>query len=104
MADETHSPLPWALDITRSPAAITAGGDKLALVYLTDPKTKRRDRTHLLNALVMFAAPDMLAALQDARVTLAQVCEGQHPDNVCCHHLRAADAAIAKATTPVSGT
>jgi hypothetical protein len=43
------------------------------------------------------AHDELLAALKDARVTLAQVCEGQHPDNVCWHHLRAADTAIAKA-------
>ena len=40
---------------------------------------------------------DLLAALIDARETLIEVCLGQHPDNVCCHHLRAARAAIAKA-------
>lgn len=48
-------------------------------------------------ATLIVAAPDMLAALKECRETLRQICEGQHPDNVCCHHLGAVDAAIAKA-------
>lgn len=54
------------------------------------------------NARLIAAAPDMLAALIAASETLRQVCEGQHPDNVCCHDLRAVEAAIAKATASAS--
>lgn len=50
------------------------------------------------HANLIVAAPTMLAALIECRETLRQICEGQHPDNVCCHHLRAVDAAIDKAT------
>lgn len=49
------------------------------------------------NARLIAAAPDLLEALEGAILTLEQVCEGQHEDNVCCHHLRAARAAIDKA-------
>jgi hypothetical protein len=65
--------------------AVMSDGDEIAELYNAD------------HARLIAASPDMLAALTECRETLRQVCEGQHPDNVCCHHLRAVDAAIAKA-------
>jgi hypothetical protein len=49
------------------------------------------------NAILAAASKHMLEALINARETLRQICEGQHPDNVCCHNLREVDAAIAAA-------
>lgn len=43
------------------------------------------------------AADDLLAALEDAERSMEEFCRDQHPDNVCCHTLRAMRAAIAKA-------
>ncbi|RVT90741.1 hypothetical protein EOD42_23350 [Rhodovarius crocodyli] len=39
----------------------------------------------------------LLEALEGAVESLKQLCVDQHPDNVCCHHLCAALAAIASA-------
>ncbi|WP_174804384.1 hypothetical protein [Martelella limonii] len=76
--------------------------DDIAIVMNSDPSevhgrnfiTKKMQRTH---ANLIAAAPEMYEALQNAVITLEQVCEGQHEDNVCCHHLRDARAALAKA-------
>lgn len=48
-------------------------------------------------AKVIVAAPEMLSALEGALPSLLQLCEGQHPDNLCCHALRSVVAAITKA-------
>lgn len=43
------------------------------------------------------AADDLLAVMEDAERSMEEFCRDQHPDNVCCHTLRAMRAAIAKA-------
>jgi hypothetical protein len=72
----THSPAPWTA--------------------LIDPP-KRGVRRSRMNGHLIAAAVDLLEALRAALPVLEQTCEGQHPDNVCCHALRQVIAAIAKA-------
>lgn len=87
-----HTPGPWVAADNRSPVRIVhqASADCIAMVYLTDPVTKKRDATHEANAKLIAAAPDLLAALQavawhlDARLIDARLID-------------AARAAIAKA-------
>lgn len=65
MQKPNHTVAPWTLHNHGSPARIL-GPDKcdaLALVYLTDPKTRRRSPEFVANAHVMTAAPELLAAL-----------------------------------------
>lgn len=49
------------------------------------------------DATVRAVATELLAALKDAEIVIAEVCVDQHPDNVCCHTLAHVRAAIAKA-------
>lgn len=59
-----HSPAPWTTDTdARSPARILSGTDCVAMVYLTDPATKRRDEKHAANVSLIKAAPDLAIAL-----------------------------------------
>lgn len=48
----------------RSPVRVTATGDCIAMVYLTDPATKRRDDVHAGNARLICAAPELLALVR----------------------------------------
>ncbi len=50
------------------------------------------------NAMLIAAAPVMLAALKDADIAVEQLCDGQDAANECWNILRAIRAAIAKAT------
>lgn len=66
MTSPKHSPAPWKMNVTRSPASILdANSDCIAKVYLTDYKTKQRDQTHVANANLIVAAPELLSALRD---------------------------------------
>jgi hypothetical protein len=87
---DKHTPRPWVFVPAGNRPEITANGDKVLVARV-------ESLSFVADAHLIAAAPDLLEALIDAEVTLAQICEGQHPDNVCCHHLRAARAAIAKA-------
>jgi hypothetical protein len=65
-----HSLGPWVADDNRSPARVIAAGDPsnaIALVYLTDPTTRRRSLEYATNLSTIVAAPDMLAALKGLR-------------------------------------
>ena len=81
----------------------TAEGDEKTWVYVRSARVIDgtwhwpSDEEQAANAHAISAAPDMYEALKAARETLMQVCEGQHEDNVCCHHLHAVEAALAKA-------
>ena len=64
-----HTSGPWK--ITRqhqSPCAVErqegGGGAALALVYLADPKTRRRTPEYEANARLIAAAPDLLLELE----------------------------------------
>lgn len=60
-----HTPGPWTFDTKRSPARLVAGNSAaLAMVYLTDPETKKRSAEHLANARLIAAAPELLEALE----------------------------------------
>ncbi len=66
MTSPKHSPAPWKMNVARSPASIfDANSDCIAKVYLTDAVTKRRDQTHVANANLIVAAPELLAALRE---------------------------------------
>ena len=61
-----HTPAPWRLDNWRSPARLAGApgsDDGLALIYLTNSKTRKRDAEHLANAALILAAPELLEAL-----------------------------------------
>jgi hypothetical protein len=80
-----HTPGPWELENGLRVYAPGKGGPLLATVaYL--PRAKGQDAA---NARLMAAAPDMLAALQDAVYRLAQLGLDTEPQR----------AAIAKATS-----
>lgn len=66
MTSPKHSPGPWKMNVARSPASILdANSDCIAKVFLTDAVTKRRDQTHVANANLIVAAPELLAALRE---------------------------------------
>lgn len=66
MTSPKHSPGPWKMNVARSPASILdANSDCIAKVFLTDAVTKRRDQTHVANANLIVAAPELLAALTE---------------------------------------
>jgi hypothetical protein len=64
---EAHSPAPWRFDWrAASPGSVfSRTGEVIARVYLTDLKTRRRDKPHAMNARMMVTAPEMLAALRE---------------------------------------
>lgn len=65
MTSPKHSPGPWKMNVARSPASILdANSDCIAKVFLTDAVTKRRDQTHVANANLIAAAPELLAVLR----------------------------------------
>ncbi len=63
---EPHSPAPWRFDwrATSPGSVVSQTGEIIARVYLTNLETRRRDETHAMNARMMVAAPEMLAALR----------------------------------------
>ena len=61
----THTPGPWKLDTEYSPANVSAtvNGEEvgLAKVYLTNPKTRRREPQYAANARLMTTSPELFA-------------------------------------------
>lgn len=56
----------WTIDDRRSPARLTdASGETIALIYLTDKETRKRDAAHAANAALIAAAPELIAALEN---------------------------------------
>lgn len=64
-----HTPAPWVIqDFGRSPMRLLAKcntHDALALVYVTDPKTRRRTPEYAANARVIAEAPTAADLLRD---------------------------------------
>lgn len=61
-----HSPAPFVAHRDKSPARIVAAdGDCIALVYLTEKNSKKRDEAHLANVHLFATAPELLAVLKE---------------------------------------
>ena len=64
-----HTPGPWGYrNSDRSPVALVPAtdGPALAMVYLSDPGTRKRTPEYAANAALLAAAPDLLAAAKAA--------------------------------------
>lgn len=78
-----NSPAPWVTDNDRSPAKIMAGDDCIAMVYLTDPTTKKRDDVHTGNARLICAAPELLALVRVLRDRVMDDLDRDSPNPLC---------------------
>lgn len=80
-----HSPHPWRLYAHRSPARIesSAGGSALALVYLTNPRTRKREATYAMNARLMQHAPELYAMVQRLRDAIFDAAGPDDPTPYC---------------------
>lgn len=97
-----HTKGPFVLgDMHKSPVRVLAAGNTghaLAMVYLTDPNTKKRTPEFIGNAHLFAASPAMLAALKG----FVEACGGNPPDWLKDEYAAAEDA-IAEAEGRANG-
>lgn len=94
-----HTPGPWEISGAALDIRANAGGMRMiASVY--QPETHPlapTDAMSVANARLIAAAPDLLAALKQSELAVAELCVGQDPANECWNILAQVRAAIAKA-------
>lgn len=97
MSKEQHTPGPWRVANTN--AGLFVGGAPGKYGYLAQVRHVRTNQDPMADARLIAAAPDLLAALENARNVLAGLAIGDlksiSPDSAA---LKQARAAIAKAT------
>ncbi len=106
--EDKHTLGPWGYQDPMGPdiLSIVANPDGEAYEWVhiaqigtetVDDDTRSFDE-HEANARLIAAAPDMLAALRQAELASAELCQGQDPANACWDTLRQIQAALAKAS------
>ena len=96
MSKRKHTPGPWVRDAYQN--VIGLNGKRVMFDQLSLAMCSGKEREEVsANSELAISAPELLDALVQAEICVAELCEGQHPENECWNTLRTVRCAIAKA-------